>query len=919
MKNNPEKVVKFRQIIPSPAAGGAPLELVQSIDEEVKWYVPEWGTIKGKKPNGVQKLAEGAPFKGYKLFNPDKTQAIEVINVYTPLATYFIPEGYGAARNRKRLHTIWGFFLDFDASEAHNEATKSLSEIEEVLSLLEGIPFTDIVKTGGGFHVRFLFPELLIKRGAGRNEELKDLQSKLESLAKAFEAHTGLKADKGALKIDQLTRQIGSYNTKQLTSMGDRSKVHKVEIIKRSEGSKEDIWSFICESQLRYSSSPDKPKKAEEKEAEGIIDNDAYLKYDTSPEEVSKILSFLDYTAFSEYHSWLKVGLALHHWDSHTGNKGVGLKLWDNWSKPFDSYNSEELEAKWESFSKDGNGSSVTIGSLIYLAKKAGYHTSPKPSPALTINAGRNKLEVCLPNGAISYTDFIENTCEALNNEGSFYYQNGRIKRITEKADDLNIVSFDSKVAFQSSIEIAANIFKIDGNGDKQPALVNQNQAEIILKGEDTKKALRNVVMISRAPIYTIDKGKMIVRSGYDSVTEIYSHSPEVDKNISLTEAKELLDILWKDTGFSTENDKSRAYAAILTPAIIYGQLLDGARAPFVFVQADGSQAGKGYTCNLISTMYRENTTVIAQTTKGVGSLDNAFDAAIGAGEGFIQLDNLRGEIDSPKIESFATERTYMTRSAFVPEVRVDTSRYFVMATSNGVDVTDDLGNRINPINIRGQEDGYRYQNFTIDGRSVRVHKYLEANLAKFQGAIFTILKEWVEVHNRAEKPTDITNAFERYWNSVEFICTEILNLPSPSEGVKRSIEVSSDKFSNYLRLLCIATEREGRLGESFKTTTLLRLGYEADVSHKSWYAKDVDFDDGEDDYNPQLNSLRAAFGRRMGKAFKEEDVIEICGYQIHREQSQSITDSTKTDKSYTIILKGSELPSKSDADDVPF
>ena len=74
---------------------------------------------------------------------------------------------------------------------------------------------------------------------------------------------------------------------------------------------------------------------------------------------------------FSDYHSWIKVLMALHHlskeWEELTGIKDKHLKDAHLWSSWMGNYDGVELEKKWDSFTDNGNP--VTIASFFYNAK----------------------------------------------------------------------------------------------------------------------------------------------------------------------------------------------------------------------------------------------------------------------------------------------------------------------------------------------------------------------------------------------------------------------------------------------------------------------------------------------------------------------------------------------------------------------
>lgn len=62
---------------------------------------------------------------------------------------------------------------------------------------------------------------------------------------------------------------------------------------------------------------------------------------------------------------WVKVGMALHDWDSING-----LEIWEDWSSRGDNYEEGQTEKRWKSF-KMGHG--VTLGTISYMVKEVAY------------------------------------------------------------------------------------------------------------------------------------------------------------------------------------------------------------------------------------------------------------------------------------------------------------------------------------------------------------------------------------------------------------------------------------------------------------------------------------------------------------------------------------------------------------------
>lgn len=94
---------------------------------------------------------------------------------------------------------------------------------------------------------------------------------------------------------------------------------------------------------------------------------------DAEPERVHEAdaaLTYLDPDV--SYPEWIKVGMSLK-----AGLGAAGRSLWLAWCKRGSKYVPGEPEVKWDSFA----GTGVGLGSLLYMAKEAGWTGAPRPPP----------------------------------------------------------------------------------------------------------------------------------------------------------------------------------------------------------------------------------------------------------------------------------------------------------------------------------------------------------------------------------------------------------------------------------------------------------------------------------------------------------------------------------------------------------
>ena len=109
-----------------------------------------------------------------------------------------------------------------------------------------------------------------------------------------------------------------------------------------------------------------------------------HIPADPSPELLQKL------DGRTSYQYWCAVGMAIH-WC------GLDCEVWDAWSEPHPAYEEGACERKWASFSEDGNGRTVTLGFLVWVAREAsGFQLKLDPSSLTSdwIQRGREKTRL---------------------------------------------------------------------------------------------------------------------------------------------------------------------------------------------------------------------------------------------------------------------------------------------------------------------------------------------------------------------------------------------------------------------------------------------------------------------------------------------------------------------------------------------
>jgi hypothetical protein len=329
----------------------------------------------------------------------------------------------------------------------------------------------------------------------------------------------------------------------------------------------------------------------------------------------------------------------------------------------------------------------------------------------------------------------------------------------------------------RSRFELVGELWRdgTDNHGRKisRPSRCSEDSAKALLATIEAQELLPPIAILSNSPILIVDEhgAPQILDCGYHRnlggvhVSERLRLEPAEPVE---TAVKGLISLL-ADFRFATPDDKARAVAAMLTPAIVYGQLLPEAKIPLLIVEADRSRTGKGHLVETIGSLYGEQPNIVVPRNGGVGSPDEDFNAALLKGRSIILLDNLRGRLDSMHIESFLTAPNglFMARTFRRAPADIDPRRYVIFATSNGFETTADMENRAIRIALRKQREGYEFRRFHGD-----VLSYICAHRAFFLRCIYSILSEWIRQGRPGTHET--RHSFRQWAQALDWILQNI-------------------------------------------------------------------------------------------------------------------------------------------------
>lgn len=523
-----------------------------------------------------------------------------------------------------------------------------------------------------------------------------------------------------------------------------------------------------------------------------------------------------------DYLEWVKIGMALH---SESGIDGLGL--WDSWSSLSAKYKAGECTHKWQTFQSGGK---TTIASLFDAAKAGGYKPERKLPPIYSHGdqgnnpddefneqnfeqhedtAAENKLRnavrkdtIILPCNTVSFIKCAKQVFAIFKRDKSLFCRGNKIYEVLEDDNGLYLDLIQEN-AFRSRLERIGDTFVFGQKNEKTVLMPKRPTRDIcaaLLETIEARECLDRINNIFKNPVIvrTDDRVKVLTKGYHPENGGVFIQAGESIPEVDFSEAARSLEDLLCDFNFVTDADKARMLSAIISPALRFGGLIGG-HCPIHAMEADFSQGGKGFGCELVALLYDEVASKIAMKDGGVGSFDETLSTAISWGRPLIQLDNLRGRLDSQFFEMLLTSfGTVGIRIPHKGEVQADPTHFFFMGTSNGLESTPDLANRCCIIRIRKQPQSYQFRKW--DGLELLDH--VKNNHAYLLGCVFSIIKEWAR--QGFPEGSEYRHDFRPWGRKLDAILKMAFpRLPSFMDGHRQAQERTSNPALSWLRSVC--------------------------------------------------------------------------------------------------------------------
>lgn len=501
------------------------------------------------------------------------------------------------------------------------------------------------------------------------------------------------------------------------------------------------------------------------------------------------------------------------------------------------------------------------------------------PDPALP--------QVTIPGGAVSITESAKKLYGCIAPAKRLFIKSGKV---THLATDDNGSMFFDVVTPTAACSLFEKFIEFRETKRGQPRWAQENErtniskelADKYLQCEE-RKLLPVVRGVLNCPVITERDGAIhVVDNGYDPETGLYVNSPGSLPIVDLAEAKEMLPLLLQDFDFQTPGDRSRAIAELITPALKFGGFLKDC-IPISVAEADKSQSGKSYRQQMTAALYNEELkTVVKKDGGGTGSFEEALATNLAEGRPFVQIDNVRGKMNSQFLEAFLTTKgTILARPAYSKQVPIDPSRHFLFINSNGYQATKDLTNRSVIVRIKKREN-YDFQDMLtlIKGQQ----PYLLA-------LVFEVIKEWY----RQGKPrtNERGHDFREWCQILDWIVQNIFDERPLMEGHSDALNRASSPSHSFARETSLMLQERNFLNHELQAGEIANLcrGSAINIPFLSHDLRDDD------------DARRMAVGKAMAELYEDEmNQAQIEGFTITREVTRVVGEAGKAydRKTYT-------------------
>jgi hypothetical protein len=281
---------------------------------------------------------------------------------------------------------------------------------------------------------------------------------------------------------------------------------------------------------------------------------------------------------------------------------------------------------------------------------------------------------------------------------------------------------------------------------------MNKESASVILSSQEFQESLPQISRIFTIPLPILYKDELTFPNrGYDKRFNSWLpyNAPNITTdNMTLADAKELIDIMLKEFCFKNELARTNAIAALLTPFLRGLFPTFSTRTPVFFYEANRERCGKDYLAGITGILYEGSAleeTPISVSEKSSSSSEEIrkkITAAFINGRKRLHFSNNRGHIDNAVFESFTTNSKYSDRPLGKSTmVSFDNEMDVSLSGNIGVTYTADFANRCKFIRLFLDIEDANQRKF----ENPDLQEWVKTHRGLVLSALYMLVKNWID------------------------------------------------------------------------------------------------------------------------------------------------------------------------------
>ena len=365
----------------------------------------------------------------------------------------------------------------------------------------------------------------------------------------------------------------------------------------------------------------------------------------------------------------------------------------------------------------------------------------------------KEEIELPGPNRAVS--DFVSEIADFYSTEEKLFY-----RITTDEIVRIGPIDLDNKgIHVLGLIPINADslitfleedfVFYSIKYKEKRTESIGPSLAKVILASLDQFKVkLPTIKRLFPVPIPRLSDGKLsFPKRGYDPAFFSFMpfNAPEIDAEMPLDKVKEVLDYIYAEFAFTSNQDKINAIAHLLTPFCRGLFASETSRPPLFIYMANRERSGKDYAAGIVSIVYEGEAiedTAISKENSNDEEFRKKIFAVLSSGRSIFHSSNNKGFINSAELEGLVTRETHSDRKLGANvEYNFPNILTISMSANTGLSYTPDIQYRSIFINLFLAIEDPNARTF----KNPTLHQWIKEHRSEILSALFTLVRNWYE------------------------------------------------------------------------------------------------------------------------------------------------------------------------------